>query len=595
MANPGHAAIPHPTLRALQTPADVAQILGVSEKYLTFLLYGPTHKRSYTRFSIPKKAGGTRSISSPPGPIRALQAKLKRVFELVYEPKVSVHGFVKNRSILTNALPHVRKQWVLNVDLHAFFPSIHFGRVRGMLIAKPYAVGAGAASVLARICCDGDRLPQGAPTSPVIANMVCARLDGQLLQLARRSNCMYTRYADDLSFSTRKREFPDELARPDGGWTGRKVKLGSALVKVLRTNGFFANEDKTRLQFKTLHQDVTGIVVNQGPNVRRSFVRQIRAMIHAWEKYGLTAAEQHFHDRYDKRVRHPNTHRPAFRLVLKGKIDYLQMVRGKADRIFRRLRNRLHDLDPALVKDALPILPEAGPIEEVWKHWAREYRQAVYHLEVTTPDGDLKGGTAFSFRRGFLATAEHVIVGTVTVGMPLPASVVIIRIGVHPLGPKGIDVAVLNLPIERVGTPFLPTDSTLPEIGDPVAVLGYPSVPYRQPAFGLYPGRVESITRDYRGNVFIQIGGDLAGGMSGAPLINAAGAVIGVVSEQTFEQTAPDVPARAYQQVLPIRHLSEVNLDQLMDATQYVRPGGGLFAQGLRKLFGRIGRAIIPM
>ena len=567
----------------------------MSEKYLTFLLYGPTRKRAYTRFTIPKKSGGTRAISSPPASLRALQAKLKRVFEAVFEPKVSVHGFVQGRSIVTNALPHVRQRWVLNVDLHSFFPSIHFGRVRGMLIGKPYEVGPGAASVLARICCDGDRLPQGAPTSPIIANMVCARLDGQLLQLARKTTCMYTRYADDLSFSTRRRDFPDGLAVPEGGWTGRKVKLGSALMNVLRANDFHPNEDKTRLQFKNLHQDVTGIVVNHAPNVRRSFVRQIRAMIHAWDKHGLPAAEQRFHDRFDKRVRQPGRPKPAFRLVLKGKIDYLQMVRGQTDRVFRKLRNRLHDLDPQLVQDTLPILPEAGPIEQVWKHWAREYGQSVYHVEVTTPGGDIMGGTAFSFRRGFLATAEHVLAGSISIGKPLPANVVIGRVGVHALASKGIDAAVLSFPIERVRTPFLPTDSALPEIGDPVAVLAYPNVPGRQPAFGVYPGRVEAITADYRGNTFIQIGGDLAGGMSGGPLINAAGAVIGIVSEQTFEQTGHDVPGRAYQQVLPIRHLFEVNLDQLTDTTQYVSPGGGPFVQGIRKLIGQIGRVITPM
>src|SRR5207247_335628 len=117
----------------------------------------------------------------------------------------------------------------------------------------------------------------------------------------------------------------------------------------------------------------------------------------------------------------------------KGKIDYLQMVRGHADRVFRRVRNRLNQLDPQLVKDSLPIMPEVGPIEQVWKHWARQYRNSVYQLEITTPDGDVKGGTAFAFRRGFLATAEHVLVGKVSVVAPLPASLPITRIGAHRL------------------------------------------------------------------------------------------------------------------------------------------------------------------
>ncbi len=192
MTNPAAGTPSRPDLRNLQTLSDVVAFLGVSEKYLTFLLYGRTHKRFYTVFKIRKRAGEFRRIASPPPAIRVLQDKLKTLFEAVYFPKFSVQGFVVGRSIMTNASPHVRPRWLLNIDLESFFPSIHFGRVRGMLMARPYLAGPGAASVIARICCHGDRLPQGACTSPIIANMICARLDGQLLQLARQLDCMYT-------------------------------------------------------------------------------------------------------------------------------------------------------------------------------------------------------------------------------------------------------------------------------------------------------------------------------------------------------------------------------------------------------------------
>ncbi len=579
-------------LSSVQTRQDVAALLEVSEKYLTYLLYGPTRKRTYVKFAIPKRSGGTRSISVPPKPLRALQEKLKRVFEQAYQPKPSVHGFVEDRSVVTNALPHIRKRWVLNIDLEGFFPSINFGRVRGMLIAKPYQVGASAASVMARICCESNELPQGAPTSPIVANMICARMDGQLQQLARKLNCTYTRYADDLSFSTRSRDFPAGLAVPEGGWTGKNVKLGSALSAVISANGFKLNEMKTRLQFRDCHQDVTGVVVNRHPNVRRSFVREIRAMIHAWEKHGLDAAEQRFRERYDRRARRPGAGKPVFRLVLKGKIDYLQMVRGRDDRLYRMLRNQVHELDPELVKEALPIKPERLPNDSGWSYWARRYQRSVYHVEIRTANGDVKGGTAFAFRRGLLATAEHLLIGDVEVEAPLPSKVSIGRVGVHPMAASGIDVAVLSLPLEQGRIPVLPVDTTLPERGDPVAVLGYPSVAQRHPALGVFVGLVESIVPDYKGHVFIQVSASLAGGMSGGPLINAAGSVIGIVSEQTFENTAENVPGRAFHQVLPIKHLLEVDLATLTDIGAYVEQRRGILARGIRKLVGTLGRVI---
>jgi len=406
---------------------------------------------------------------------------------------------------------------------------------------------------------------------------------------------MYTRYADDLSFSTRTREFPTRLARPVGGWTGSKVIVGDDLVKIIRDNGFELNDSKTRLQFRDLHQDVTGIVVNKAPNVRRSFIREIRAMIHAWDKFKLPAAEQRFHEKFEKRVRNPRRTKPSFRLVLKGKIDYLRMVRGESDAIYRRLRNRLHYLDPDLVKEVLPVMPKAGPIEQVWQHWAREYRDSVYLIEVRDQvSGKVSGGTAFATRRGFLCTAEHVLVGEVWIATPLSTKVPVNGVAVHPLAQQGLDIALLKVPIEPIKAPFLPISATLPEVGEPAAVLGFPGVPGRNPSFGIYPVRVESVTTDYKGNAFIQIGGDLAGGMSGGPLINSSGSVIGVVSEQTFEETGGTVRPRPFPQVLPITHLAKINVDELIDPAEYAAQRTNPLPHGLRKLLGFVEDVISP-
>jgi hypothetical protein len=148
-----------------------------------------------------------------------------------------------------------------------------FGRVRGLFIhlkASP-----AAATVLAQICCHKDALPQGAPTSPVVSNMICARMDRELLKLAKEHHCCYTRYADDLAFSKKGGAFPLELARRDED-DGRTI-LGQSLRAIIESNGFRPRPEKTWLFNRQARQVVTGLVVNAKRNVRREWVRQLRA------------------------------------------------------------------------------------------------------------------------------------------------------------------------------------------------------------------------------------------------------------------------------------------------------------------------------
>jgi RNA-directed DNA polymerase len=151
------------------------------------------------------------------------------------------------------------------VDLKDFFPSITFRRVRGLFEAKPYQLDHSVATVLARICCHKNSLPQGAPTSPIISNMICARMDSQLRQLAVRHRCAYTRYADDLTFSTSTRNFPEALAEIVSTETGNKLKIGVENNHKIKLNGFEINQQKTRLQTSDKRQVVTGLTVNRFP------------------------------------------------------------------------------------------------------------------------------------------------------------------------------------------------------------------------------------------------------------------------------------------------------------------------------------------
>jgi RNA-directed DNA polymerase len=550
---------------SLRTARDVANLLEIAYEHLIHILYRAPDRYPYRTFQIPKRSGGAREISAPPPSLGILQSKLNTVLQVVYPPKPSAHGFVTGRSIRSNAREHVGKRFVLNIDLEDFFPSINFGRVRGMFMAHPYRLEPAVATVLAQICCHNNQLPQGAPTSPILSNMVCARLDGELQRLAQKHRCMYTRYADDLTFSTTLRTFPEQLADPEAGWTGEGLALGQELRSVIESNGFRVNTRKQRLQFRNWRQDVTGLTVNKFPNVPRRFVRQVRAMLHAWERYGLEAAEQEFRQKpkYDRRSRRPDAPPPSFGRVLRGKLDFLKMVKGESDTTYRRLRNKLHALDPDLIGEA----PEEPPAhaDEQWSHYFEKYKNLVFHV-VLRKDGDEFGGTAFVWRGRTLATAAHNLDGEVEVspplpeGQPVPASAIVF----HPRRDEQVDVAVLQLP-EGVG-PLrgqIPVRTSPVNPGEQVAALGYPSIPRRQPALAILTGHVESRALNYAGTVdTVQVSIKISGGMSGGPVIDRGGRLVGIAMEQTFEHTEGGVPARAFHHVLPVRYLREIDVEQ---------------------------------
>lgn len=319
---------------SLKTSASVAKLLKISSRRLTYHLYIVESEKRYKTFEIPKKSGGTRQISTPKTALKLIQRKLNQVLQAVYQTKPSVHGFVEGKNIVTNAQAHANKRYVLNIDLKDFFPCINFGRVRGMFMAAPYGLNPEVATILAQICCHHNQLPQGAPTSPIVTNMICAKMDSQLQRLAKECKATYTRYADDITFSTTLPKFPEALASVIQSEDGDKVVIGEALLSIITENGFTLNAQKIRLQTKGNHQEVTGLTTNRFPNVDRNYVRQVRAMLHAWAKFGLEAAEKEYQKQYDSKGRLPVKGKPSFKQVVRGKIEFIGMVKGKEDPIY---------------------------------------------------------------------------------------------------------------------------------------------------------------------------------------------------------------------------------------------------------------------
>jgi RNA-directed DNA polymerase len=361
----------------LESRKDIADLLEVPERQLNYYLYVLPESRRYKKFEIPKKHGGTREIYAPANALKIVQKKLNQVLQSIYKAKPSAHGFLPQKSIVSNAHPHAKKRYILNVD---------FGRVRGLFMGIPYGRNHEVATTLAQICCFNslNHLPQGAPTSPIVSNMICAKMDSQLQKLAKEHRATYTRYADDITFSSSRSKFPTTLAYFSDE-TG-KLEVGEQLKTIINDNGFEINNRKVRLQTPIKRQEVTGLTVNLFPNVRREYVREIRGMLHAWETYGLEAAETKYRTHYAGK--HPESKRDkvSFKRVVQGKINFLKMVKGEDHRVYLNLAKWFGRLAPEFAKVESPTMPSL-PIPVIYTEGKTDWK----HLKIAFAQLKSKG------------------------------------------------------------------------------------------------------------------------------------------------------------------------------------------------------------
>lgn len=285
-------------------PHELAAFLKISLGQLAWLCYHceAAPLDHYSHFSISKKSGGSRAISAPRPYLKAAQsAILSGVLN-----RVPVHesaaAFLTGKHIGDNAARHAHEDSggpivVLRVDLKDFFPSITFNRIAGVFASLGYNVG--ISTLLALICTESPRVeatfdgqksfvalgerfvPQGAPTSPALTNLLCRRLDSRLSGLARHFGFVYTRYADDLVFSSAQTE-------------ARVVSLQRGVLEILESESFLVNPDKIAIMRRGARQSVTGLVVNggDGPRISRRDLKRFRAVLHDIERNGVDAVSE---------------------------------------------------------------------------------------------------------------------------------------------------------------------------------------------------------------------------------------------------------------------------------------------------------------
>jgi len=312
-----------------RSEAELAQALGLTVKALRHYAIHSARERAphYVTFAVPKRSGGERLIMAPKSRLKAIQRRLNALLVAKLPASEYAHGFAARRSIRSNAQPHVGKPVVLHLDLKEFFPSIHFGRVRGLMIALGY--GYPVAAALAALMTESPRhpvmaggvryfppvgaraCPQGAPTSPGLSNAIVAKMDRRLAGLARRMGFAYTRYADDLAFS------------------GDDVREAHALRclarRIIEDEGFSLNHAKTRVLRRGTRQRITGVTVNDVLGLSRQERRRLRAALH---QASLRARNEGARLQIDP--------------VLRGKLAYLNMLNpAQAARLVAAVRSTL--------------------------------------------------------------------------------------------------------------------------------------------------------------------------------------------------------------------------------------------------------------
>lgn len=523
-------------LSSSTTPGELAELLGTDYGKIKRLYYAGDMHRHYLAFDIPKKSGGKRRILAPSDKLKTLQGRLASLLEKIYTPREPVKAFREGSSIVANAHPHCRKKYVFNIDLENFFGTITFRRIRGMLIAKPYSLTAETASVIAHLATVNGILPQGAPSSPILSNMLCASLDRELYSLAKRNRAVYTRYADDITFSfySPAEYLPKnvvEYSLSNGKPNHYYSKVGQELEAIVHQHGFAINLDKVRLQGPGERRLVTGLVTNQKPNIPRTYVRKTAALIHSLEKHGEEAANIIY------KKKNPNSS-GILESHLQGRLLFIKQVVGEESEVYRRLAQRYNMLP---IKSKVPNTP-ISTAEDSDNFKVGEFiKSKCWVTEVSeTVDGELvqNQGTAFMIQGGLLITCEHNLahrserrrhefseccVYRVGEGEGIYEAKVIIR-------NKDLDLAVLRINDAPAGLEHFTLEVTRePNIGERVAVLGFPNH-----KIGSHVGILKCrITNKYPLHEVkhSEVDKTLYAGNSGGPVINSSYHAVGIAAK----------------------------------------------------------------
>lgn len=322
-----YAAKNHLLFLSIQTTHELCRFLDISARKLERLINEP----SYHQYSIPKRSGGRRTIQAPSKELKQVQKKLNAVLQTSYSfhRPLTTFGFTRNAdddvqsNIMKNAEPHIGMNYLLGLDLQDFFPGITARKVKELLLGPIFQMPREIAILLTLLMTYEGKLPVGAPTSPVLSNFICLDLDEKLAAFSSENHLNYTRYADDLSFSSNHYFDRNTI---------------DAIKKTIQDQGFTINEKKFRIQGKNKKQVVTGLTVNKKVNVDRKYFKLVRAKIHSIQSLGLEAAAN-IHLKFPANLSSEDI--AHFLQRLQGQLTFIGQVRGLEDAVYLRMKRGL--------------------------------------------------------------------------------------------------------------------------------------------------------------------------------------------------------------------------------------------------------------
>ncbi len=374
----------------------------ITAKQLKFYSSDKNVSKRYRTFHIRKKSGGKREIKAPCYQLNIILRMLNIALNSVFEPDSVAMGFVSGKSVVNNAQMHVGHNYVFNIDLKDFFPSIPQARVWKRLQLEPFNFSLEIAKVVAGLCCSYNEergqnvLPQGAPTSPLLTNAICCNLDRKMKGLAKRFGLHYSRYADDMTFSSMHNVYQES------------GEFRKELLKIVSEQGFTINDKKTRLQKIGYRQEVTGLTVNSVANVSRKYIQDLRWILNAWEKYGYAKAYALFYPRYKSEKGYIKKGEPVMENVIGGKLDYLRMVRGANNAAYKKLQSRFDKLQQVVFLGTEDEQNQAKKFMYVQPYTMTEFKE-YFHTEVSlsvTKKGKLVGKCTIAEMEKILAISH---------------------------------------------------------------------------------------------------------------------------------------------------------------------------------------------
>lgn len=512
---------------------ELSFVLGYKTGHLRRILFD-INSSSYTSFEIPKKNGEVRKIYSPHSQLLLLQKKVAAILENSFNPHYKSFGFIKRKSIEKNAKLHLKKKYLINIDLKNFFESITAGRVYSMFV-NYFKLDRNIAAILTNICCHPDGfLPQGAPTSPIITNILCKTLDKELDNLSKRYSITYSRYADDITFSSNKAFNSYFLTQEE--------LLSDDIKRKIEQNGFLINENKFRYSKFNQRKEVTGIIVNEKLNVDRRYIRKIRAMLYSIEN-NLDNLEV-------PRTKFVKSHYKGDTIedllnVIKGMISYTTMVKGK-NNISTKLEMRFNDILECLEIDSVKPI-KVKPLD------INEEKVCVIKLEKVFFESKNSGfydidygqGTGFILKNVGIVSNYHVfefIIEELEKGKkPICTDKYFINLYFGINCSKKVKAKVLNYDKDKDLVILQPKDLNILELGfeleegtiennSKVTLLGYPS--YNEgDRIKEEQGKLLRKINDKKDFEKFEISSVIHAGNSGGPVLNNKGKVLGVATE----------------------------------------------------------------